>query len=47
MLEVKEACENIERTADHCRQHAEGMDILELMMRQDQLCEAYACNSVT
>ena len=41
MAEVKEACENIQRTADHCRQHAEGMDIHELMLRQDDLCEAY------
>ena len=30
MAEVKEACENIQRTANHCRQHAEGMDIHEL-----------------
>ena len=41
MAEVKEACENIQRTADHCRQHAHGMDIHELMLRQDDLCEAY------
>ena len=41
MAQVKEACENIQRTADHCRQHAHGMDIHELMLRQDDLCEAY------
>ena len=41
MAEVKEACQNIQRTAHHCRQHAEGMDIHELMLRQDDLCEAY------
>ena len=41
MLEVKEACQNIQQTADHCRQHAHGMDIHELMLRQDDLCEAY------
>ena len=41
MAQVKEACENIQRTADHCRQHAHGMDIHELMLRQDDLCETY------
>ena len=39
MAQVKEACENIQRTADHCRQHAHGMDIHELMLRQDDLCD--------
>ena len=43
MAQVKEACENIQRTADHCRQHAHGMDIHELMLGQDDLCEAYIC----
>ena len=41
MAEVKGACQNIRQTAEHCRQHSEGMDIDELMLRQDDLCETY------
>ena len=41
MAEVKGACQNIRETAEHCRQHSEGMDIDELMLRQDDLCETY------
>ena len=38
MGEVKEACENIQRTTEHVRRKAEGMDIHAMMQRQERLC---------
>ena len=40
--EVKEACENIQRTTEHVRRKAEGMDIHAMMQRQEQLCMSFA-----
>ena len=36
--EVKEACENIQRTTEHVRRKVEGMDIHAMMQRQERLC---------
>ena len=41
MAKVKEACDSVRGTAEHCQQHAHGMDIHELMLRQDDLCESF------
>ena len=38
MAEVKGACQNIRETAEHCRQHLEGMDI-------DEFCLLYTSPS--
>ena len=40
--EVKEACENIQRTKEHVRRKAEGMDIHAMMQRQERLCMSFA-----
>ena len=40
--EVKEACENIQRTTEHVRRKAEGMDIHAMMQRQERLCMSFA-----
>ena len=40
--EVKEACENIQRTTEHVRRKAEGMDIHAMMQRQERLCMYFA-----
>ena len=40
--EVKEACENIQRTTEHVRRKAEGMDIHGMMQRQERLCMSFA-----
>ena len=40
--EVKEACENIQRTTEHVRRKAEGMDIHAMMQRQERLCLSFA-----
>ena len=42
MGEVKEACENIQRTTEHVRRKAEGMDIHAMMQRQERLCMSFA-----
>ena len=40
--EVKEACENIQRTTEHVRRKVEGMDIHAMMQRQERLCMSFA-----
>ena len=40
--EVKEACENIQRTTEHVWRKAEGMDIHAMMQRQERLCMSFA-----
>ena len=40
--QVKEACENIQRTTEHVRRKAEGMDIHAMMQRQERLCMSFA-----
>ena len=39
---VKEACENIQRSTEHVRRKAEGMDIHAMMQRQERLCMSFA-----
>ena len=39
---VKEACENIQRSTEHMRRKAEGMDIHAMMQRQERLCMSFA-----
>ena len=38
----KEVCENIQRTTEHVRRKAEGMDIHAMMQRQERLCMSFA-----
>ena len=40
--EVKEACENIQRTTEHVRRKVEGMDVHAMMQRQERLCMSFA-----